>query len=279
MKKILIFLMAFAVIGGGIATAQEDSLGITAGLELGFPQLAGDPNPDAEFGLVVKPFVDYAGGSGDMAYEAHLRFPLGILGKAKYGDDMKMDLDLEFDFGYSLGDLSFGLWGDFGFDLNADDDAAKLVLAPWLKYNLAMDGVGNIYAKPKFLLGLVGFGDDVIINMDLIIGWKSEFGLGLELTPHLWFSPDGPDLYQGLNVLVSYDISEEMYFEVNFGIPSDMDFGSYSLGSMMGPGLTISPLFEYRMAPMAFYLGADIKNIASDFDMGVDLKLGFKYSL
>ena len=270
MKRFLVFVVMLTL-PVFFTAAQDDGLGLTVGVELECPGI------NDEFALNVIPFLEYDTSFGDLDIWAWLGVSFGVVHDE---DDFPVNLSAEFLPWYNLrlssdSTLSIGVYGNLEYQISPSvDDALFFELEPRVKYNQSFD-FGDLYGIIGLPVGLVYPYDDydVSLGVKFTLGWASTFGLELELTPHFMFMPDGVDMYEGIELLISYE-ADSIYGELVVGIPNDMDYGGYHFD----PGVTLSPHVEYRFARMAVYLGADIIGIGSSSDIEVDLKAGFKYS-
>ena len=283
MKKFLILFLAFTLIGS-FAVAQDDGLGLTVGIELGFPNIS----DFEDFPLTVKPFIEYANSFGDIDLWAGLAFPLGLVGDAKAGGgdgDAIIGMEFELEVWYNLAlseasTLSFGLYADlpvhFAPELADKLSIFGLNLKPMVKFNQNMDDIGDLYIVVGADLGIIqqfaiDGGDDLIVNLPITLGWASTFGLGIEVTPTLWLAPDRGETLGGMELLFMYGPEDlPIYAELSVNFPAGFDFDL---------GLSLGLLFEYHLDPMCFYVGCDFDNIAADQgDVGISPYVGFKYS-
>jgi len=269
MKRNLLVFFIVLVLAAGSVMAEDGGLGLDVGLELKTPNV----NNADEFPLVVKPFVEYENTFDALYVFAGLRVPMGLVGDAKAGDDVRVDVNLEFEFAYSIqlaaaSTLAFGLWGELQIPVAPSDQDVLLPLMPYVKFTQNMD-FGDLYLKLGVPIAFLNTpGDEFCMGLDPLFGWASTFGLGIEVTPHFLFLPDGVDTYAGLTALFMYGTGD-IYGELEFNLPSDFDFG-----------LSIGLYLQYSFKPFTFYIGSDFDGIggADGVDVGVSPYLGFKYS-
>jgi len=238
MKSFFLFVIFILLVSPLIAE-------VSIGIEMELP----DVNNAEEFPLVIKPFIEYEEDFCAFDVWARMYIPMGIAGDAKglndnYKEVADISINLEFDAGYymEVGNdsvLSFGLEGELFLPITTGEDI-ELPLTPWIKLSEPFN-IGDVYVGLKFPLEFLNT-DDFSLGMDINIGWVSNFGLTLELTPHLIFLPEDDNIYAGITTAISYE-KGPFLAELEFGIP-------YKINN----GIEIDFYIEYNIDPMTFYV-------------------------
>jgi hypothetical protein len=260
----LIFAGMAAVLICSFAMAQEeDGIGLTPKVEVGFGDVA------AEAVISLSPGVEYEKSFGDLDVFAELDYLLTLA-----DPDATHDIYLEVELGYnlSLGDasvLSFIVNNTNDFRLSPELAAGTThngTLEPSVKFTQTL-GFGDISAQAGFPIGYLTGEEDADPSIDayLTLGWASTFGLGVELTPNLALSPESD--YAGFDILVSYETGL-IYAEVEVNLPKEIDVS----------GITVTPEFDYSFNAFTFYIKSEFGGIGTDGDISVSPAIGAKYS-
>jgi hypothetical protein len=256
MKKILCVLFVLFAACGFAAAQEEDGLGLSAGVELGF----GDVANEAVFG--VTPLLAYENSFLDDALDVSAEIEYTFT----FEDGTPQELFAEEDVGYNLflnaaSVLTFNLHNENNFSTVPEFGAAGdgSVFEPSVAYALALDG-GDL----AFVLGFpIGYHPDTTFGAYATAGFVFPFGLGVEATANLDVSPDVG--YAETNFLLSYGAD---LFTAELGVDVDGEFKVY----------TISPYLEWYFGSLTVWAGADFSNIGAEEAVTIEPYIGVKYS-
>ncbi|MDR0706553.1 MAG: hypothetical protein LBF60_01570 [Treponema sp.] len=256
MKKILFVLFVLLVTCGFAAAQEEEGLGLSAGVELGF----GDVADKAVFGAT--PQLAYENSFLDGALDV----AAGIEYTFTFEDGTPQELFAEEDIGYNLflndtSVLTFNLHNENDFSTVPDFDAAGdgSIFEPSVAYGLALDA-GDLV----FVVGFpIGYQPETTFGAYATAGFVFPFGLGVEATANLDISPDAG--YAETNLLFSYGADS---FTAELEIDADGEFKAY----------TISPYLEWYFGSWTVWAGVDFDNIGGEGSVTVEPYIGVKYS-
>ncbi|MDR2446105.1 MAG: hypothetical protein LBD58_02245 [Treponema sp.] len=256
MKKILCALFSLLVTCGFAAAQEEDGLGLSAGVELGF----GDVADKAVFG--VTPLLAYERSFLDGALDV----AGGIEYTFTFEDGVPQELFAEEDIGYNLflndtSVLTFNLHNENNVSTVPDfgDAGDGSIFEPSVIYGLALDA-----GELAFVLGFpIGYHPEITFGAYATAGFVFPFGFGVEATANLDISPEVG--YAETNVLLSYGAD---LFTVELEIDADGEFKVY----------TISPYLEWYFGSWTVWAGVDFGNIGGEESISVEPYIGVKYS-
>jgi hypothetical protein len=263
MKRIVCMFLALTA-AAGFAAAQDEGIGLTAGLEFAFTDVAGDP----ETGIVLS--LEYENSFLDGALDLYA----GLAYDLAFSDPVAHGIGLEAEVAYNLSlaeasTLSFILNNETVFVVSPrEDDSNNLegILTPGINFTQGLD-FGDLYAQMDFPITYVqpekdadpGFG------IDITVGWTSTFGLGIELTEHNALWPKG-DVYGGLDLTVNYE-NGPIYAELALEAPGAFE------------GVAITPDFEYTFNAFTFYTSLEFGNInGEEGSVTISPAIGVKFS-
>jgi hypothetical protein len=256
-KKFLLVLLVLTVVGGFASAQEDEGLGLSAGVEIGF----GDVADEAVVG--VTPLLIYEGSFLDGA--------LDISGDVQYtfniDDGVPQELFAEEDIGYNL---SLNEASTLTFALHNENDFATVpefehindgsIVEPSVTYALGMDA-----GELAFTLGFpLGYLPDTTFGTYLTAGFTFPFGFGVELTANLGISPDVE--YADTNLVLSYGMD---LFSLEVEI--DADDNTFKV-------YTVSPYLEWYLGSFTVWAGADFGNIGGEGSVSVEPYIGVKYS-
>jgi hypothetical protein len=262
MKRIVLMLLVLTA-AAGFTAAQDEGIGLSAGLELGLGIVAAE----VEFGL--SPFLEYENSFFDGALDLSAALAYGLV----FSDPVAQGIEMEEELAYNLSlagtsVLSFILNNSNGFVLSPrEDDSNNLegVLSPGIKFNQTL-GFGDLFARVDFPLTYVQpeRGAEFEFGIDLGLGWASTFGLGIEVTEHNVILPEG--VYGGIDLTASYEYGP-IYAELAIGAPPEFE------------GISISPAFEYTFNAFTFYASLEFADInVEGADVSISPAIGVKFS-
>jgi hypothetical protein len=262
MKKVF-FCAAVCAIAGVFAAAEP--IGLTAGLEVGFGNVA----DTAVFGIT--PEIEYENSFGDFDVYADASYTAAF-----EEDDTAHDSYLELEAAYNLplGEssvLSFILnnANDFHFAPDWGDDVSIIggTLEPALKFTQTL-GFGDLFLQLGFPIEythqeVLTDDDETGVAAKLVLGMAAESGFGAELTLNYALSPDAE--YAETELLLSYERGA-FYGEVDIIAAQDFDV------------FALIPEVDYSINDaFTFYVNAEFGNIGGEGDMSVTPALGIKY--
>ncbi|MDL2230120.1 hypothetical protein LJC14_07730 [Treponema sp. OttesenSCG-928-L16] len=247
MKKIILSVLLFCFVFGFAAAIDDNGIGVTAGLDVSF----GDIADDVVFKLI--PNIEYANSFGDFDLLAYLEY-----GIAFDDPDSIQNLygELEGFYNLRLSDLallSFGVYTEHDLHLapDAGDDVRtyNLILEPRAMYTHTF-GFGDLFARVGLPITplhqfVLEDDDELGFGMNVRLGWVSSFGLGAHVTANMDFKPDSE--YTGTDLLVSYEMDDiGLYAELEFSVNKDFDT------------FCITPMVEYHINNM-FRVWGEVK--------------------
>lgn len=269
MKKFFVLFIAITMISS-FAIADDEGIGLSVGAELVFIDVG-----SGVFGMKFVPYIAYENSFGNLDVDVSLKIGFSCKSVSTgYSSEILIKrslwLDLEFNFGYNFyvsedSIFSLGLWGQLdgllsGFPMIAavpgrpdglsfSFSTEESSLMPWVSFNQSLN-FGDIYAVLGFPVRIREYGlyrpedSNTFFGIDLTIGWESNFGLGINLTPHFALLPDF-DSYYGLTAGLTYEIGP-LFTGLDFYFPLDVDT----------EGISISLLLQYQINnSMAIYAG------------------------
>jgi len=259
----------------GFAAAEDEGIGLTAGLELGISNIT--ESNDGDMGPYLMPMLIYEKSFLDGALDlyAELDYTFGF---AKDDGANPQSLYVDLMLGYNIG---FGSASTLSIILENEFDEIKIapkisgensitgIFTPAVKFNQTLD-IGDLYAQIGAPITYMQYDKDADmgIGLDFTVGWSSAFGLGLEYTASSLLAPSSASGYTSSEVIVSYD-SEPIYFEVDAIIPKEIN----------NEGVTITPEFDYSFKKFTFYIKCEFAGIGvSHGDIIMSPALGIKYS-
>jgi hypothetical protein len=263
MNKRMIFSFLAAIAICGLVSAQEEDpgLGLAAGLEVGFGNVADKATPS------FTPFITYENSFGDLDVAAELDYTLVT------SDPLEQSLYFDVSLGYNIGlgdasTLTIGLENEndsFVLAPEPLDPATRIfgVITPSLSFAQTLD-----FGDLSFTLGVPltyanGIKDsDFEGEIDITAGLALGFGFGFEITGLIGIIPDAK--YAGLEVILNYE-NDSIYAEVEVDIDADTVF-------------TITPEFDYKLNALTIYAKADFENVGGDGDVSITPAIGVKYS-
>jgi hypothetical protein len=252
MKKFLFVLLA-AALACGSAAAQEEGIGLSAGLEIGL----GDVADAVEVG--ISPLLGYETSFLDGALDVSAEIAYTF----KIADGLPMEFFAEENIGYNLplGDIStltFGLHHENSFLLNPFDHGDDgSVVEPNVGYALELDA-----GELAFALGFpITYLPEANVGAYITAGFAFPFGFGVEVTANLDLSAPG---YADTNLVLSYG---QETFSVELGIDAEDDtFTTFAL----------NPLVEIYVNSLTFWAGVEIGGLGDT--VSVEPFLGAKIS-
>ena len=260
MKRILSLLTVFAVIS---ALAAAEPIGLTAGIEFGF----GDVADGVVFG--ISPEIEYENSFG--AFD--------LYGDASYTaafeeEGAAHDFYLELEAGYNL---SLGASSVLSFILNNANDfhaaptwgvgTVSGTVKPMVKFTQTF-GFGDLFLRLGAPIeyahqGVLPAADEAGVALDLVLGLASGFGLGAELTLNFPLVPDAG--YGETELLVTYE-NGPFYGEVDIIAAEKFD------------SVAITPEFDYTIKDVfTVYVNTEFGNIGGEGKVSISPALGVKY--
>jgi hypothetical protein len=272
MKKITLLFLVLCV-AAGFAAAEDEGIGLSAGLEFGVWNVSNANNSDMS--LYLMPMLIYENSFLDGALDlyAELDYTFGLT-KEDDSNPQSLYVDLSAGYNLSIGEkstLSFILENEFDEIIIApkieDGNALNGIFTPAVKFNQSLD-IGDLYAQIGAPINYIQYykDADMVIGLDFTLGWTSAFGLGIEAKICSLLSPSEAAGYTGLDLTVSYE-AESIYFEVETIIPKETD-----------EGITITPEFDYSLKNLTFYIKSEFAGIGTSGDVIISPALGVKYS-
>jgi hypothetical protein len=277
LKKIFIFFMVLCA-AAGFAAAEDEGTGLSAGLEFGVLNVS--KANDGDMSLYLMPILIYDNSFLDGALDlyAELDYTIG-LSKVPDNDGNEVNpqsLYVDLSVGYNLGlgensTLSFILENEFDeITISPKVEGGNSltgIFTPAVKFNQSLS-IGDIYAQIGAPITYIREYKeaDMLIGLDCTLGWKSDFGLGIEAKICSLLSPSEVTGYTGLDLTVSYE-AERVYFEVEALIPKETD-----------EGITITPEFDYSFKNFTFYIKSVFEGIGTSGDVIISPAFGVKYS-
>lgn len=261
MKKILFVLLALLLTCGFAAAQEEEGLGLSAGVELGFGDVA------AETVFRIMPLLAYEHSFLEGALDVSAEIDYTVT----FEDETPQDVYAEENIGYNLSlndvsTLTFGLHNENNFSTAPEfGDAVEdgSIFEPSVSYSLTLNGGDS--GELAFTLGFpIGYLPDVTYGTYVTAGYLFPFGLGFEATANLDFSPDAG--YSETNLVISYAHADLFTAEVE--VDADGEFKVY----------TISPYFEWYFGSLTVWAGVDFENIGGEGSVGVSPYIGVSYS-
>jgi len=310
MKKILVLVLALSLVGGA-AFAQQQDLGLTAGLEFNIGALNdGDIDAMDTAGTYVRPFFILE--DSDLVEGLELEVEIGIpfwingfgssdfaieMGRTLGGfgvtvDEFWMDIDFRFFAGYSLGltpegTLRLSLESENWFEVvrDGDDTFHFGILTPAIRYTHDL-GDMSFFGQVGFPFLLFAAGDGAsgvdafdFVGLDFTLGMNMGLDagiLGFELTLENLIRDewvDDHDFAQYLTLLPSFTFATiPLYVEAEFIIPLWEN-------GMDWMGMSIIPEVQYEIIDgLRAWLNLPMHGIGSDGDVHVGLGLGVMFS-
>lgn len=265
MRRIVCMFLVLTA-AAGFAAAQDDSIGLTAGLEFVFSDVAGE----AEIGIA--PSLEYE----NSFFDGALDFYAGLGYAVAFSDPVAQDIGLETETVYNLSlaeasTLSFILNNENVFVVSPREDNSNNLegtLTPAINFTQGLD-FGDLYAQMDFPIAYVQLEKDADpgFGIDVTLGWTSTFGLGIELTEHNALWPKEDSVYGGLDLAVSYE-NGPIYAELALEAPGAFE------------GVAITPDFEYTFNAFTFYASVEFGNINGEEGSSVSVSpaIGVKFS-
>jgi len=292
MKKLLVLLLVLFM-AAGFAAADDDGIGLTAGLEFGINDI-NKPNDAEESDPYIEASIEYENSFLDKALDIYAGLAYDLHFNKNEYDDTPHGLWFDFSIGYNLklssaSTLTPILENENYIDFSASEDSVLGILKPGIKFNQNIDDVGDLYFQLDVPLAYAYYGaEDTFVGLDFTLGWASTFGLGLEASGHVLISPNDEDLdvsgFTGMGFTASYEnVAETIYAELAVTIPlKNLKYGApYNYFDSSEPlGISITPLFQYTFDfGLAAYLSITFDGIGiTDNDLGVSPAIGVKYS-
>ncbi|MDL2228971.1 hypothetical protein LJC14_01845 [Treponema sp. OttesenSCG-928-L16] len=244
MKRFLVFCLLLVSLAG---FAAADDLGIDAGLEVGF----GDVADEFEFSLTPKAIYENSFGNIDVYAEANYTII--------FNDDLDQSIYLEEEAAYNLPInetmLSFILNNQNNFYfIDAMDDDVDGVIEPSVKYAFS-----NFFAQLGFP---IYYQPDTAVDTYLCLAYYN-YGFGAELTGTFNIDPDAE--MASYNLLLNYE-QDRFYVEVE--MEADKEFDVFF----------INPYAEFYIDRITVWAGVDFGNIGGEGDVTVAPYIGASYS-
>ncbi|MCL2374094.1 MAG: hypothetical protein FWC65_02485 [Treponema sp.] len=304
MKKILVLLAALSLVGGA-AFAQQDDLGLTAGLEFGIVTLNHD-DIDAMDTAWIRPMLIWE--NDDLVEGLDLYAEIGLpLWFNDAADETWINMDLTLRGTYNLGitpegTLSFTLESFTHFDFSGDDavgldgfvaprgimfrhilsggEDVNTALGFGVRYTHALEGM-SFFGQVALPFNLFGNGDYAadafdFANLDFTVGMNMDLDFGLlgfelELQNTLMYAGESADDFvQWLVLTPSVALADiPLYAEVAVTIPlfeNGMDLY----------GLTITPEVRFMaMDNLQVYFNLPVRHVGADVpDVLIGMGLG-----
>jgi hypothetical protein len=240
--------------------SEEDGLGLTAGLELGFGDVLDKPVISLMPNVVFERSFGALDVFGELDYTVFFDDPVG------------QELYDEVELGYNIpvseaGTLTLTLNNQNTFFLapELEDGLTHLgMLQPAVQYihTLAPGDFGAKVGLPFSYL--TGIKDETALDMYLTLSWGSNFGLGVELTGTFALDPDADFTSYGL--LVSYE-KGQVYGEVEFIANKDFT------------GFEIYPEVDVTLGSFVVIARMEIckEDSDSDWSLAPFLGVGYKF--
>jgi hypothetical protein len=279
MKKFLVSLLVLAL-SAGLAAAEEEGIGLTAGLEFGAWNV--NKANDADMGPYLMPMVIYENSFMDDALDiyAELDYTFGFSKEPNDdGDEVNPQsiyFDLMVSYNLGLGDtstLSFILENEFDeFIISPKYDGSNAltgILTPAVKFNQQLD-LGDLFVQAGSPITYSQYDKeaDTLIGLDFTIGINSVIGLGFQAKIRTLLMPGDYAGYTGLETIVSYE-NGSVYAEVETIIPKEINV----------EGITITPEFDYSFQKFTFYVKSEFSFIGIEGgNVVISPALGVKYS-
>ena len=278
MNKFFVFLFVL-VLSASFAAAEDEGIGLSAGLEFGIENV--NKANDEDMNLYLMPMLIYENSFLDETLDvyAELDYKLGFTQVPNDdGDEVNpqsMYIDLMMGYKLCLGDasaLSFILENEFD----------EIIISPRLNNEINLTGIftpavkfsheldfGSLYAQIGLPITYYDIEDvDATTGLDFTLGWSSTFGLGIEAKICTLLSPGDYVGYSGFETTISYE-TESIYAKVETIIPKEIDI----------EGVTITPEFDYSFKNFTFYIKCEFAGIGADGgSVSVTPALGVKYS-
>jgi len=288
MKKLIVFILALGILAS-YAAADDEPIGISAGLEFGVSNVneanGGDMWP------YIMPMLIYDNSflDGGLDVYAEADYTFGIIKEPDENVNWQsLYVDLMLGYNLSLGsasDLSFILENEFDeivISPNYEgENSLTGIFTPAVKFKQGLD-IGSLSAKIGVPVTYVQYSKDAdtAIWLDLTLGWKSNFGMGIQARICNLLSPSDNAGYLGLETIVSYE-TEPLYFQIKILIPKENDgvIITPRYGDLFGKGVIITPRFEYSFKDFIFYVKSKFTDIGVDGrNVSISPALGFTYS-
>jgi hypothetical protein len=279
MKKCFFLFLVLCVVAG-FAAAEDEGIGLSAGLEFGIGNI--NKANDGDASPYLMPMIIYENSFLDDTLDvyAELDYTFGFTKEPNEdGDDVNpqsMYIDLMLGYNLKLGEastLSFILENEFDEIIISpkykEDNALTGIFTPAVKFNQQLD-VGDLYAKIGAPITYIQYYKeaDTAIGLDFTLGWNSSFGLGIEAKFCTLLAPGEDAGYTGLETTISYE-TESIYFKVETIIPKEIN----------DAGITITPEFDYTFQKFTFYIKSEFAGIGiTDSKVVISPALGIKYS-
>lgn len=260
MKKILFVLFVLLLACGFAAAQEEEGLGLSAGVELSF----GDVADEAVFGIT--PLLTYEHSFIDGALDVSAEIDYTVT----FEDQTPQEVYAEENIGYNLSlndasTLTFGLHNENNFSTAPDfgDGEGGSILEPSVSYSLALNGGDS--GELAFTLGFpIGYLPDLTSGAYVAAGYVFPFGFGFEATANLDFSPDAG--YSETNLVISYAYEELFSAEVE--VDADSEFKVY----------TVTPYLEGYFGSLTVWAGVVFDNIGGEMSVSVSPYIGVSYA-
>ena len=268
------------VLAAGFAAAEDEGIGLSAGLEFGVENV--NEANDGKKNPYLMPMLIYENSFFDDALDvyAELNYTFGL---TKEPDDDGNEVnpqfiynDLMIGYNLSLGDastLSFILENEIDKFIIApryeEMNAYTGIFTPAVKFNQKL-GFGDLYAQIGAPITYAQYykDADTAIGLDYTLGWNSTFGLKIETKICTLLVPDDAAGYTGVEATVSYETGP-VYIEVETIIPKERS----------EEGITVTPEVDFSFGNFTFYVKSEFTGIGmSEGDMIISSALGIKYS-
>ncbi|MCL2196483.1 MAG: hypothetical protein FWB77_02585 [Treponema sp.] len=278
MKRFLIFVIALSLLAG-VAAAQEedDGIGFTVGLEFGIL----DVNDSEGMYPYLFPSIVYENSffDGMLDLSAGLSYELGL---TKDGDKLPMYLYLDFMAGFniSLSDtstLSIIVSDENTIDLySGGDDIFSGTLFPGVCFNYSSDA-GDIYFQANIPFAY----PDSLVGLDIIAGWGTSFGLGIEASAHILFNSlySGDNGFTGLGLSFTYEfdpVTAELGITIPFKNYTPYSFFDSDNGAGVAiiPGISVTLFDGFDIYANCTFAGIGV----TGGDVGISFAIGISYS-
>jgi len=276
MKK-CIFLFFVLGVAASFTAADDEGIGLSAGLEFGIENI--NKANDSEMNPYLMPMLIYENSFLDDTLDVYAELDY-TLGFTKEPDDDGDEVNPQFIYldlmvGYNLG---LGSTSTLSFILENEFD--KLIISPQYKESANLTGIftpavkfnqnfdfGDFFAQVGAPITYYDKDTDSAIGIDFTLGWNSTFGLGIEAKLRTLFAPRDASGYQGFETTISYEMGP-VYIEVETIIPRETS----------DEGVTITPEFDYSFQEFTFYVKCEFSGIGSKSGAIISPALGVKYS-
>ena len=221
---------------------HNDGIGFTTGLEFGVEINSQDTSNSKPYAM---PSISYGNSFFDDALDVYteLAYIFNFVKDGNYNPQY-LYFNLALAYNLDIGDYSI-------LSFHLENENKYITLYPWENASESIEGV----IKPGigFSHNVLFFGDffgqidiplwymqEFDFGLNFTAGWKSRFGLALQITERNMLKPNTG--YSGIDIAVSYT-TDSFYTELEVNFPSDKS-----------EGITITPYIKYHLKKLSFYV-------------------------